>query len=149
MPRLLDKFKLHEYYLATVKQENKYMRRIVIVAVSIVALSCILMISCTENKIRNVSLDQTPVISGGLGWGVVSLSYVRLLKEPSADAADSGTARRGEVGRIIARSRSFENKSTGVWYKIELGRNTGWLHDSTLTVHQNEAEAKKVAEAGS
>jgi len=107
------------------------------------------MISCTENAAKNVILDETPIISGGLGWGVVSLAYVRLMQEPSVEAADSGTARRGDVGRIIARSRSFEAKNMGVWYKLELGATTGWLHESTLTVHHREAEAKKMAEAGS
>jgi hypothetical protein len=130
-------------------QENKYMRRITMVAVSIVALSLVSMISCTDNSTRNVMLDETPVISGGLGWGVVSFAYVRLMQEPSVEADDSGTARRGDVGRIVARSRSFEDKSMGVWYKLELGTSTGWLHESTLTVQHSEAEARKVAEAGS
>lgn len=130
-------------------QEYKYMRRISVAAVSIFALSFFLMISCTENATRNIILDETPVISGGLGWGVVSLAYVRLMQEPSVESGDSGTARRGDVGRIIARSRLFDDKNRGVWYKLELGTSTGWLHESTLTVHHSEAEAKKNAEAGS
>lgn len=147
MPRLLDKFKLHQYYEATVLQENRYMRRITMVAVSIVALSLGLMISCADNVTRNVVLDETPIISGGLGWGVVSLAYIRLMQAPSLDAPDSGTARRGDIGRILARSRSFEDKNANVWYKLDFGTISGWLQDSTLTVYRNEAEAKKVSEA--
>lgn len=125
------------------------MRKFAIGAASMAVLSCVVMVSCTANATRNVNLDETPIISGGLGWGVVSFAYVRLMQEPSAEAPDSGTARRGDIGRIIARSRSFEDKNAGVWYKLELGTVSGWLHESTLTVHRNEAEAKKVAEAGS
>lgn len=124
------------------------MRRIAIVALSILLLSTSSLVSCTNKGPQNVNLDETPVISGGLGWGVVSLAYVRLMLEPSVEASDSGTARRGDVGRIIARSRSFEDKNAGVWYRLELGASTGWLHESTLTVHHSEAEAIKVAEAG-
>jgi len=124
------------------------MRRIFIMAMCVAALSCVALVSCTDRGPQKVNLDETPVISGGLGWGVVSMAYVRIMKEPSMTASDIGTARRGDLGRIVARSRSFEDKKTGIWYKIEIGPIPGWLHESSLTVHQSEAEAKKLAEAG-
>jgi len=148
MPRLLYKFKLNQYCRAIGCRENNHMRRILIMATCAAALSCIALVSCTDRGSQKVKLDETPVISGGMGWGVVAMAYVRIMKEPSMTASDIGTARRGDVGRIIARSRSFEDKKTGIWYKMEIGSIPGWLHESSLTVHQSEAEAKKFAEAG-
>jgi len=58
---------------------------------------------CSPKSTVGVALDQTPVISGGLGWAVVSLSYAKLLLEPASDSATSGAARRNEVGRVVAR----------------------------------------------
>jgi len=125
------------------------MRRIAVAAFSIVALTCIPLSSCSKSESHDIQLQETPVISGGLGWGVVSLAYVRLLLEPSSSSPDSGTARRGEVGRIVARSRSFDSRDAGIWYRVEIGSVSGWLHESALTVYRSEAEARKVAEAGS
>ena len=104
--------------------------------------------SCAPKKAQPIQLEETPVISGGLGWGVVTLAYVRLMLEPSISAPDSGTARRGDAGHIIARSRSFAQRDKGVWYRIEFGTVTGWIHESSLSVFRTEAEARKAAEAG-
>lgn len=126
------------------------MRRIAIAVLSVaVVLLSGTFSSCSSKEPQGVTLEETPVISGGLGWGVVSLSYVRLMVEPSYGAPDSGTARRGEKGRIVARSRSYESRDEGVWYRLELGSNAGWLHESALSVYRTEAEARNRAESGS
>ena len=104
--------------------------------------------SCGPREPRGISLEQTPLISGGLGWGVVSLSYVRILMEPSIDAADVGTARRGELGRILSRSRRFGSRDSGLWYRLEFASGSGWLHETALSMYRSEAEARKMAEAG-
>jgi len=110
-------------------------------------LSVLLVASCQARLPSSVELDETPVLSGGTGWGVVSLSYVRLLKEANSTAADAGAARRGDVGRIIARSRVFDGRDTGVWYRLEIGTLTGWLHESALVMYLSEAEARKASES--
>ena len=105
--------------------------------------------ACSSRSTAGVVLDQTPVISGGLGWGVVSQSYAKLLLEPSSSAAASGSARQNEVGKVMARSRVFEGHDAGVWYKLEIDSSGGWLHESALNVYRSEAEARKAAESGS
>lgn len=115
---------------------------------SMAALSMLLIGSCSGKAPLGVTLDETPVISGGLGWGVVSLSYVRLMLEPSSSADDSGTARRGEIGKISARSRVFSGRDSGVWYRVEIGDSVGWLREESILVYRSEAEARKAAEAG-
>ena len=105
--------------------------------------------SCLPRTKLEVTLDQTPVISGGLGWGVVTLSYAKLLLEPSSTAIDAGSVRRNEVGRVVARSRIFEGRDAGIWYKLEMGLAVGWLHEAAVEIHRSEAEARKAAESGS
>ena len=124
------------------------MRRIAPAASMMLLATIFSFVSCSPKATQTIQLEETPVISGGLGWGVVTLAYVRLMLEPSIAARDSGTARRGDVGRIIARSRSFEKRDKGVWYRIEVGPVTGWIHESSLSVFRIEAEARKAAEAG-
>jgi hypothetical protein len=109
-------------------------------------LSIMLVASCQDRVPASVKLDETPVLSGGTGWGLVSLSYVRLLKDANSTAADTGAARRGDVGRIIARSRVFDGRDSGVWYRLEIEDLTGWLHESALVMYQSEAEARKASE---
>jgi hypothetical protein len=105
--------------------------------------------SCFSGAKLELTLDQTPVISGGLGWGVVALSYAKLLLEPSSTALAAGSVRRNEVGKVVARSRIFEGRDAGIWYKLEMGSAVGWLHEAAVEIHRSEAEARKAAESGS
>ena len=115
-------------------------------ALSIIALSMFL--SCSAGDSIRITLERTPVISGGLGWAVVSLAYVRLMSEPSTKAPDSSAIRRGEVARISARSRSYDERDRGVWYRLEIGARAGWGHEPSLTVYGSQAEAVRAAESG-
>jgi len=116
---------------------------------SVLLLAVVLMLSsCSQGDPVHITLEQTPVISGGLGWGVVSLAYVRIMAEPSLKSTDSGAIRRGEVARITARSRSYDVRDSGVWYKLEVDERTGWVHESALTVYRSHAEADRAAGAG-
>lgn len=102
-------------------------------------------VSCNRRAPEPLAFEETPVISGGLGWAVVSIAYARLLSEPDAKAADAGTARRGDIARIAARERFFRGGSAEVWYRLELGPATGWLRNDAVSVYRNEAEARKAA----
>jgi hypothetical protein len=123
------------------------MRRNASAALSLAIIVCVALVSCYRKPSQSIQLEETPVISGGLGWGVVTLAYVRLMLMPSVEAPDSGTARRGDVVRVIARSRSFAQRDKGVWYRVEIGSGAGWIHESSLAVFRSEAEARKSVEA--
>ncbi|HPG85605.1 MAG TPA: hypothetical protein PLQ29_02810 [Spirochaetales bacterium] len=116
-------------------------------ALAIVAATTMALAACSVDKNPRVELDETPIISGGLGWGVVSLSYARLMLEPSLDAADSGTCRRGDVGELLARTRVAKGRDGGVWYRARFDGGTGWLHESALAVFRTENEARNAVEA--
>ncbi|HUW70653.1 MAG TPA: SH3 domain-containing protein [bacterium] len=122
------------------------MRKRNLAALMVVALVVSMAAACSKNSGVRVSLDETPVISGGLGWCVITLAYVRLKTQPSYESTDSGTARRGDVARIVGRSRSFASSDAGIWYRVEYTDQTGWAHESALTVYENESEARSAAE---
>jgi len=112
------------------------MRKTRILASLVIVAAAFALGSCSDRAELSVALDETPIISGGLGWGVVSLSYARLMLEPSFDAADSGTCRRGDVGRLEARTRVPSG-----------GGVSGWLHESSISVFRSEDEARNASEA--
>ena len=115
---------------------------------TVVAIAASLALAaCSADKEPRVALDETPLISGGLGWGVVSLSYARIMLEPSYDAADSGTCRLGDVGELLARTRVSSKRDGGVWYRARFDGGSGWLHESALAVFRTESEARNTAEA--
>jgi hypothetical protein len=95
----------------------------------------IIFVSCTKDVDQTFDLDLTPILSGGLGWAVVSGAYVRLKVEPGFGSRDGDYARRGEILRVVATERAFIGRDRGTWYKLEGDDAAGWLHQSLLTVH--------------
>lgn len=111
----------------------------------VAALVVSMLLSCSQRSGVRVSLDETPVISGGLGWSVITLAYVRLKTKPAYDAADSGTGRRGDVARIVGRSRSFSGRDAGIWYRLQFSDQAGWVHESSVQVYESDVEARMAA----
>jgi hypothetical protein len=124
------------------------MREQLMVKTTLLLAAIALLSSCPQKNPVRINLEQTPVISSGLGWGLVSLAYVRIMAEPSLESTDSGAIRRGELARITARSRSYDARDSGVWYKLEVDERAGWVHESALTVYRSRAEADRAAGAG-
>lgn len=98
---------------------------------------------CGGKEASDIQFEDTPVISGGLGYCIVSLAYVRLKAEARSEADDSGFARRGDLLRLTARARAFEGKDAGVWYKVEGESASGWLPEAAMTVYRTETQARE------
>lgn len=121
------------------------MRKRNLAALIVVALMVFMASSCSGESGIRVSLEETPVISGGLGWSVVTPAYVRLKTKPTYESPDSGTGRRGDVARIVGRSRSFAGRDSGIWYRVEYSDQTGWVHESSVRVYESDVEARMAA----
>lgn len=102
-----------------------------------------LLAACKEPQTPVLPLS--PVISGGIGWVTIDSAYARLKTEPAHISSDSGYARMGDVMEIKARKNSWQGQDRGVWYRIEYGDQSGWLHESALTIYPNEQMARKAA----
>lgn len=100
---------------------------------------------CSKPAPETYELDLTPVLSGGLGWAVISGAYVRLKVEPRFGARDGDYSRRGDILRVVATERAFSGRDRGNWYRLEGDEASGWLHQSLLTVYPSLERAKRAA----
>jgi hypothetical protein len=106
-----------------------------------------LLAGCSKGDEVTVSLDPTPVVSGGIGWGVVTIAYARLLEETSLEAAEAGFARRGQVFELTARKRVSQGNARGLWYRLKGQESGGWIHESSLRVYASREQAENSPEA--
>ncbi|HAE22026.1 MAG TPA: hypothetical protein DCG47_06860 [Spirochaetaceae bacterium] len=110
-------------------------------------LACFVLAACARNDGVTVSLEPTPLVSGGIGWGVVTIAYARLLEEPSLNAAEAGFARRGQVFELTARRRVTHANATSLWYLLKGQESGGWIQESSLRVHATMEQAQNSPEA--
>ena len=103
--------------------------------------------SCPKPAPPSFDLDPTPILSGGLGWALVSGAYVRLKQEPGFGSRDGDYARRGEILRVVATERAFSGRDRGTWYRLEGEQAAGWLHQSLLSVYPSRERAIKARDA--
>lgn len=102
---------------------------------------------CSKPEPMSFDLDTTPILSGGLGWALVSGAYVRLKQEPGFGARDGDYARRGEILRVVGTERAFSGRDRGTWYRLEGEQAAGWLHQSLLAVYPSHERALKARDA--
>lgn len=107
-----------------------------------------LLSSCAPDKLPAVSLDPTPPLSGGMGWGVVSVAYARALAEPRPDAEQGAFFRRGEVLELTGRTRRNQAPGSGVWFRLRSEEGEGWLHESFVRVFDARPRAEAYAKEG-
>lgn len=113
--------------------------------IAAIACAAALASACGAGSAGAISLEPTPIVSGGPGWGVIETAYVRLMAEPSWTSDEVGSGRRGDIGRIKGRKRVSDGRDAGVWYRIETASGVGWVHQSGLTVYQRMEEAEKAS----
>ena len=113
--------------------------------VSVLMLASIFAVACTKPEPMRFDLDTTPLLSGGLGWAVVSSAFVRLKDDPGFEARDGDYARQGAILRVVATERLFSGRNHGTWYKLEGEDAAGWLHQSVLAVYPSLERARNAS----
>ncbi len=106
----------------------------------------VLLVSCGQVNYKDVRLDPTPVISKGIGWILVTVSWVRLKTEASYGSEDFGFARRKDIVEVIGRARKYKSPDTGVWYRIKTPEGLGWIHESSVQLYDSKVRALKAQE---
>ena len=92
-----------------------------------------------------------PMTREFIGYGVVNVSFVHVLKEPLMDNSSLGYLRKKSTVKIMER-RSLSNRGKAeTWVKIDAMYSTetgiqGWLRESALNVYENEFQAMTAAE---
>lgn len=116
------------------------MRRILVLCISLLYLVSV--VACRQEESITVDLEPTPLLSAGIGYGVVNLAWVRLKAEPSHSANDTGFVRRQDVLELTARVNKSGGRDAGVWYRVRLADEEGWIHQSLLTRYDSRQRAE-------
>lgn len=117
------------------------------------ALSAFLSSSCIRMGESSIKLPANPILTAGLGWGVVKEAYVRLKDSPSETARDVDHLRRGSVFALNARVLGSGDKSAGaqtdpaptVWYGVSSEGLNGWVQGSELDIYSSQEQANKAS----
>lgn len=115
---------------------------------ALIGLISLFFSSCAPARVPAVTLEPTPPLSGGMGWGVVSVAYARALAEPRPDAAQGAFFRRGELLEVIGRTRRNQAPGRGVWYRLRSDAGEAWLHESFVRIFDTRQRAEAYAKEG-
>jgi hypothetical protein len=112
--------------------------------------------ACMRMGESSIKMPANPVLTGGLGWGVVKDAYVRLKESPAASARDLDHLRRGGVFALESRvlgapeggqSRSESEPAPTIWYGIASEGTSGWVRGNEIETYASKEQADKAAEA--
>lgn len=98
--------------------------------------------ACRKAAAVEFSLEPSPLLSAGIGWGVVNIAWVRLKNEPGHASEDAAFVRRQDVLELVGRVRRGTGRDAGIWYLAKLGETSGWIHESALTRYQSRDQAE-------
>jgi hypothetical protein len=118
-------------------------------AIITLAVLATLALSCSRGSSAQLALPPSPLLSRGLGWGLVVVSYARIKEDPAVASRDSGMLRKGVV--LELEESRFDSTVPGVeafWYRVKTESASGWVHSSELDVFQTRAQALAAAGKG-
>ena len=120
--------------------KSRFLHFVVFLAAILLAFS---IVSCGRRLPDRLEMEENPVLTGGIGWIVVSEAYVRVKSEPGPEAPEIGHLRGGDLLRVTGRDRIPE---TGVvWYEISMDGRNGWLKESQAVFFENRDPAERAA----
>jgi hypothetical protein len=117
--------------------------RLFFIIMSIIGLG-----SCTRSSedVAIVPPPTPPLSRYFLGYGVISVSYTQVLKEPAQGSESLGYLRRSSLVRILERKKVNHRGAFESWVLVE-GNYRGWLREDMVRIYDNEAQAKTAAES--
>ena len=108
------------------------------------------MTSCSARRDERPVIPplSSPLSQQYVGFGVINVSYTRLMNLPEGDNernTSSGHLRRGTVVSVQERRMIRNNNSMETWLLVEENINDqrvqGWLRESLVDVYENELQA--------
>ncbi|MDR2144499.1 MAG: hypothetical protein LBP29_09035 [Treponema sp.] len=104
-----------------------------------------LLAACSPHD-RNISdPPATPPLSRDLiGYGVVNVSYTRVMKEPNPDSVSLGYVREKTVVRILERRLVRNGETVEYWVRVEQDY-SGWLPEKVVDIYDTGEKADTAA----
>jgi hypothetical protein len=75
-----------------------------------------------------------------IGYGVVNVSYTRIMSEPGPNGVSLGYVREKTVLRILERKLVQDDENPGYWVRIERDY-SGWLPEKVVDIYDTEEKA--------
>jgi hypothetical protein len=75
-----------------------------------------------------------------IGYGVVNVSYTRIMKEPNRDGVSLGYVREKTVLRILERRLIENGERAEYWVRVERDY-PGWLPETVVNIYDTEEKA--------
>ncbi len=90
---------------------------------------------------KTVELPETPSLSGGYGWGVITEPYTSFLDTPGRQGIIAAHGRRGEILEVAARRIVNDDNVPRIWFRFE----QGWLPETSVRIFSNIYQARTAA----
>lgn len=100
-----------------------------------------------EEKLPEIFLPPTPILSVQSTWGVVSSSHVRLREKAGQDSRAIATLWRGSVMEIISREREkvVLDYEENYWYRISSDGLSGWVFGAGIDFYDSRSAADRAS----
>jgi len=98
--------------------------------------------ACKKETPITVQLEPSPPLSGGIGWAVVTIAWVRLKTEPGHASTDAAFVRRQDILELVGRVRRSGGRDAGIWFQVKLAEASGWIHESAVVRYQTREQAE-------
>jgi hypothetical protein len=104
--------------------------------------------ACGPSKSElSITPPATPPLSRSvLGYGVITMSYTRVMDEPSQAGVSLGYLRKNSIVRVLERRTIKDGNLSETWVLTE-GTYRGWLPEAVVDVYDNEAKAQTAVES--
>ena len=106
--------------------------------------------SCSRGPSKEeLLLPATPILDDTTRYAVVTFQILRLRAGPRINTAVLGHLALGDIVEILSREeRIIEIEGvTGVWYHVAHEGVDGWIFGAYITIADNRAEAKRLADS--
>ena len=101
-------------------------------------------ISCTPKADIEPPI-KTPLSRSVLGYGVIIVSYTRVMNEPGYDGVALGIVRENTIVTVLERHLEKKGEIQEYWVLTE-GSYKGWLPESVIKLYDSEGKAKTAAQ---
>ncbi len=113
---------------------------------TIVFIFALAFLSCNAVNVKNVRLESTPLISKGIGWILVTVSWVRLKSDSSYASEDVGFTRRKDTFEVAGRAKKYKSPDAGVWFRVTSADASGWIHESSVKLYDSKERVLRAKE---
>jgi len=105
---------------------------------------------CSDGeRVDELELPTTPVLSFRAGWAVVHSTYARVLAQPDPESSIVGHERRGSVLEILSKTNYSDRigDEADFWYQVRSDDFAGWVFGTDVELYNSRERALNASRA--